>query len=225
MRTFIVIVAGIVLCLAPIASAQEPVGIFENHMDIGNPEPAGEATYDSQTGEYKVTCGGVTTTSRDVHIVYSEVSGDFSLKAKIRAEDLDGGHEWPASALLEVDDDPKKDTVFFGAWVKVNGNATCVWQSEVGGEPQWPSPNLPVGTHDGRVKLVREGNMVSMYYVDPSTEEWTLHYQREMDLTDPVYVGLVVSSFQAGGTTVGYFTDVELITEEPSAVEDWELYQ
>lgn len=220
MRIFAAVM-GAALLLALSASAQEPVGTFENHMDIGNPRPPGEASYNSETREY-VVVGGGTIPGHEGHLVYSEVSGDFSISATIWAEDQ-GGSFSQAAALLEVDDDLEKDTIFFGAWVKVNDDATCVWQSEVG--VPWESYALPADRHDGRVRIVREGNLISMYFVDPSTGEWTVHYEQEMDLTDPVYVGLAVSSFQAGATTVGYFTDVELITEEPSAVEDWALYQ
>ena len=86
------------LLLALNVSAQEPVkpvGIFENHMDIGNPEAPGDATYDSETGEYIVEGSegidyGAGNTKEHSHFVYSEVIGDFRIIAKIYAENLDG---------------------------------------------------------------------------------------------------------------------------------------
>lgn len=204
-----------------------PLGIFGNHMDVGNPTPPGEVSYDSQTGEYIVKGGG-TIPAHTGHFVYSEVRGDFSISAKISVEDQGGSHP-QATVLLHVMNDLVQDTVYFAAGVSLNGDTHCSWQSALGRQAEFTNPVF-AGLHDGRLKLVREGNMVSMYYMDPSAENWTLHHQLELDLSDSVYVGLAVTSYQASGTTVGYFTEVKLIVdgipvEPPSCVNDWGLYE
>jgi len=188
-------------------------------MDYGNPTPPGDAAYDSQTGEYRVTGGGAGYTG-DMHIVYTEVSGDFRFKARVRAEDLGGSDQDWAMAGIFIDDSlvPGAHDTHYWECSTINDMLVVRWDYK--GTYQI-SRLVPASAHDGRVEIVREGNRVTAYYIDKRTEQPVRLDSRTVDLTDPVVVGLQVVSFRTGGTTVGYFTDVELITAEPSAVEDW----
>jgi TolB protein len=63
--------------------AQHPLGIFENHMDIGNPKLAGSATYDEGTQTYNIKGGGsnIWFNHDEFHFVYKKIKGDFVLTA------------------------------------------------------------------------------------------------------------------------------------------------
>ena len=191
------------------------VGIFDGHVDFRNPEPAGDATYNSETGEYVVTGGGPLEMTEDSHIVYSLLSGDFSLKANMWAEDL-GGSAGNAIAYLGVFDSLDPETMWYMASVYVNGDAFAMWQSTYGGSPAWTS-FLPIDVHGGDFEVVRQGNTLSMYYTDVATGDRVLYDQRTVEFTDPVYVVLGAYSGQAGGVTAAHFNDVEL-TQEPGPV-------
>src|SRR5579859_6418037 len=70
------------LLMAAGAFAQ-PVGIFENHLDIGNPKLHGDATYDETTQVYTIKGGGANIWfNRDeFQFVYKKIKGDFILTA------------------------------------------------------------------------------------------------------------------------------------------------
>ena len=88
------------------------------------------------------------------------------------------------------------------------------------------APSLIIPTEDGLLeRIVREGDTVTMYYADPTSEDWIQFISATVELTDPVYAGLWASSFQNGAYTKGTFTEVELITEQgTSGISSWELY-
>ncbi|HXB93843.1 MAG TPA: DUF5050 domain-containing protein [Puia sp.] len=64
-------------------TAQHPVGIFENHMDIGHPKLAGDATYDETTQTYHIRGAGdnIWFNRDEFQFVYKKISGDFILTA------------------------------------------------------------------------------------------------------------------------------------------------
>ena len=59
------------------------IGIFSGHLDVGAPSIAGDATYDTETGEYVVTGSGTNmwTDHDEFHFVWKRLSGDFILRA------------------------------------------------------------------------------------------------------------------------------------------------
>ena len=65
---------------------QSPVGIFENHQDIGNPKKAGGTLYDPANQEYKLSGSGYNIWfGRDeFHYTYKKLRGDFILTANFQ---------------------------------------------------------------------------------------------------------------------------------------------
>ena len=200
-----------------------PVGIFENHMDVGDIAP-GEATYSSETGEYQVegSDGSTSDAINDYfHFVYSEVIGDFRIKAKMQVQNLDSTSIWGMTAII-VRDAQTPEASFYLAGVRPDLFAWAAWPSRPGAA--WDYVGLPCDAED-EFEIVRQGSSVSVYCVDSTTGEPTLVHSQTIEFTDPVYVGILVRSCNPGRYTLGYFTDVELTTEPPSAVGDWALYR
>ncbi len=58
---------------------QTPVGVFENHVDVGNPKKAGSAVYDQVSQEYRLTGSGYNIWfGRDeFHYAFKKMKGDF----------------------------------------------------------------------------------------------------------------------------------------------------
>ena len=63
--------------------AQHPVGIFDDHMDIGHPKLAGDAGYDTSTQTYTIKGAGdnIWFNRDEFQFVYKKISGDFILTA------------------------------------------------------------------------------------------------------------------------------------------------
>ncbi len=72
-------------CLLTITGtfAQHPIGIFDDHMDIGHPKLSGDATYDANTQTYTVTGAGdnIWFNRDEFQFVYKKITGDFILTA------------------------------------------------------------------------------------------------------------------------------------------------
>jgi TolB protein len=70
-------------CMTTGAFAQHPVGIFDDHMDIGHPKLAGDASYDAATQTYTVSGAGdnIWFNRDEFQFVYKKISGDFILTA------------------------------------------------------------------------------------------------------------------------------------------------
>ena len=72
------------LCLAiiigfTIAEAQNPVGIFENHSDIGKVLHKGTATFDNAAQTYQMTGAGenIWFKKDELHFLWKRLKGDF----------------------------------------------------------------------------------------------------------------------------------------------------
>lgn len=234
MRTLIVIVSILLLFVVGALTQEEemePIGIFENHMDINNPLPSGDASYDPQEDEYEIIGGGVST-SDDMHFLYSEVTGDFRIAAKIRSEDEGGSDPTYATAGIMARDclqrwasDTLKRTMCW-AWMTIADRAIIRWDYADGSFEVAPGtpPGLSPNVHDGRLEVIREGDTVTVYYYDRESGQQTLYDQKVLDIPETLYVGLFATSFRANGTTIGYFTDVQASWVQ-SSVEDWALYK
>ncbi|HEX2851958.1 MAG TPA: biopolymer transporter TolR [Opitutaceae bacterium] len=72
---------------APLASGQvaDPVGEFENHLDVGSPKIAGSATWDATAQTYTFTAGGTNMwgTRDEFHFAFRKIKGDFIVRARV----------------------------------------------------------------------------------------------------------------------------------------------
>lgn len=66
-------------CFVYPALSQTPVGIFENHMDVGKPKNQGATIYDNESQEYQLKGSGYNIWfGRDeFHYTYKKINGDF----------------------------------------------------------------------------------------------------------------------------------------------------
>ncbi len=73
----------LIAMLIGVSSFADPVGIFEDARDVGNPKGIGSTLYDPVADEYLITGGGhdIWDNSDDFHFAYNTVSGDIRLSA------------------------------------------------------------------------------------------------------------------------------------------------
>ena len=74
------------------------------------------------------------------------------------------------------------------------------------------------------MRITREGRLFKVEFKDINNPDiWTTANAQTMAFTDPVYVGLYVSSNSAGGAVEGTFTNVSLSADNTS-VQEWSVY-
>lgn len=181
-----------------------PVGIFENHMDMGNPSAPGDAKYDANTEVYEIK-GSRDPTQITYHFAYRKVTGNFSLKARVRARNVDATHPAGGAGLGVVD----ARKAYYGIKVLAgNSQVIAVW----GHDNNWQSASLGLSMagKDGQLEIVRRDDMLSAFYIDVSSNIRTKIHDCSVKLEESACVDLWVQSGDPGRYTVGYFEDVEL---------------
>ena len=78
-----------IMCATTISYSQSnPVGIFQNSADIGNPAKKGSSTYDQSSQVYSVKGAGynIWFERDEFHYLYNSIKGDFILTANVAFE-------------------------------------------------------------------------------------------------------------------------------------------
>ncbi|MFH1744323.1 MAG: ester cyclase [bacterium] len=185
----------------------KPLGIFDDHKDfLDELKLPNTAAYDPETGEYVLYGTGVWG-----RCAYTELSGDFTLKARGTGENP---HATEPCGLFVFD--TLTNVAYTGSGsaaytinIHKDGYAKAFWNAGRGyNYSPWTPPN------DGRYMITRRGDTFSMYYFDTSIQTWKLHHSIDMVFTDPVYVGIAAGSTAPQSYSTAYFTEVELIVSE-----------
>ena len=74
------------LILTQTSFAQQKIGAFDNHEDIGTPSVKGSATYNAETQEYTVESQSINiwAKSDQFHFLWKKIKGDFIISATVR---------------------------------------------------------------------------------------------------------------------------------------------
>ena len=193
-----------VVCVAA-AYAQEPVGIFDDHVDVGDVLDPGFASYDANSGLYSLEASGETigdeVLTDEFHFAYKEISGSFAIEC--RPAVYEGGR---AGLMIRQDLTPgsphasflmQSDGLVFPTFRTVRDGATVS-----DGEPE----DLFEG-YDGTIRLERVGNSVH-YYTLGQDGGWDYLQTEIVQLRDPILVGFAGSAENAN--QYRYF-DIDLV--------------
>ena len=184
-----------------------PLGLFDNHGDIGTVKHPGQIEYDATNGSYTVTGSGENMWfDRDAfHFVWKEISGDFSLEAAIQWKGNGGNAH--RKACLMIRQDLTDHSAYADAVVHGNG-LTSLQYRENAGEPTREIQSN-VGAPE-RVRITRLRKTVFMSVAKPGKEFKPTGGSFTLSLNDPVYVGLGVCSHDNDRLETAVFSNVEL---------------
>lgn len=197
-------------------TAPSPVEIFDHHLDVGAVGAAGSAEYDSTEGRYIVSGSGadIWDTADEFHYVYKKISGAFEIEATIFAFNDTSTNEWSKAGLMVRDNltagSPHLMGIIRGSDAQYDGQFRT---TQDGSSAESGLKALS----SGQVKLVRSGKKVDACYLDDNGN-WVLDTSQIINLTDPVYVGLCITSHDDGLFAVGEYDDV-ILTLRPFSVE------
>jgi len=200
--------------------AIEPIGIFENHIDLGNVAYS-KTEYIRQSDEYQIEVGLTRSAPSSSHFVYREVFGDCSIQAHVKAQNDNPNYSFDSIAAVGIFDNLNFGSSWFGMETKATGECWYGWGK---GE------NLLKGTQaarpsffDGRMRIERISDLLRAYYFDTELNAWTIAVEHTMPFEDPVYIG-ILAGCGYGNYNVGTFNAVVLTYVSPTAVTDWEIY-
>ncbi|MDX9752567.1 MAG: hypothetical protein RBU29_01315 [bacterium] len=212
-------VAMLCTVLAITAGAQQPLGIFSDHQDIGEPDVYGEARYED--GMYILDAVGATIGRRSTvdqfHYVFKEIEGSFSIQAfpENTLPDGEGG------LMIRQDLDP--DSVH-ASFLRVGdvipgGNTDAAWGTvfphtrTLKGGGTIVDGDVGVGGYADNnaslIRLERVGNSIR-YYTMNTADAWVLSRTEIVPMTEKVYVGLAATANSASALGEFEFRDVEI---------------
>jgi len=228
MRTWVWFLGLAVIAVGAVSA--EPIGIFEDHVDIeweGQLGAAGSATYDPATDTYVIEGSGAdvwTNTGDNFHFAYTTVTGDFDIRADVYIEGGLETQDW-IKAMLMARENLDGDAMYVSTRVRRDGQYSTQWRDAPGFDSGGSTPGdlRATGLNPGRHRFVRTGDVFGTYYLDEASGDWVLVDENEVDLADTLLVGLGVCAHDFGEIAVGTFSNIELIAE--GAGEDLGIFE
>ena len=148
-----------------------PVGMFEDHRDVGTPATIGpgSTTYDAATSTYTVRGGGENMWARADHFQFAwkKMSGDVSFSATIKFTATEPGEGTPdqhRKACLLLRQTLDSDALYADAARHGNGMTSLQWRAARGDLSHDVETNVVGPT---RLRIDKRGDYVSMFVAEP----------------------------------------------------------
>lgn len=201
-------------------NAQTKIGLFDNHVDIGEVKNAGFAMYDDQSQTYKVAGGGKNMwfDQDEFHYLWTTMQGDFILRTEV--EFLGSGVDPHRKAGWIIKNDLNSETPHVNACLHGDGLTSLQYRTAIGNntEEVVSTDSLP-----NVIQLERRGNefiMSTSTFGAPFVEVKTIN----TGINNQVYVGLYVCSHNADVLEVAKFRNVRVITPAPADFQPYRDY-
>jgi TolB protein len=188
----------IILCLSSISFAiaqKEPLGIFEDHADVGYPKKTGSTQYDEARQVYTLTGGGYNVWfGRDeFHYLYNKLKGDFILTANF--EFIGKGTDPHRKVGWMIRSSLSENASHLSAVTHGDGLTVLQWRELPGAlmrdpedEISFPKKNLQI------VQLERIGKKMTMRVAHWGEPLQTVGSHELISMPDEVFAGLFICS-------------------------------
>lgn len=177
--------------------AQHPIGIFDDHADIGNPKLAGTASYNASTQTYHLSGAGsnIWFNRDEFHFLYKKINGDFILTADF---DFTGdtthaaGHRKIGWMIRESLDE---GAASMNACKHIDGLTVLQWRPFRGMFMRDPEDELFYAKKGGQtIQLQRIGKLITMKIAHPGEPLQLVGAHVMEDMKDEVLAGLYILS-------------------------------
>jgi Tol biopolymer transport system component len=201
---------GALLAGGPLPTAS-PVGLFEDHADVGKPAHAGSAAFDAAQRTYLVTGGGKNMWGREdqFHFVWKRMSGDVALAADVRW--LGAGKDPHRKACLLIRQDLEPGSAYADAALHGDGLASLQYRAAANERTYEIQSNLK---GPARLRVEKRGDRVFMAVAPPGQPLRNAGGSFPLKLKEPFYVGLGVCAHDEGVLEKAVFSDVRLSNEK-----------
>ena len=201
-------------------NAQNTIGQFDNHIDVGEVKSAGFASYNEEEQTY--TIGGSGTNmwfdKDDFSYLWTTMQGDFILRAEM--EFLGSGVDPHRKAGWIIKNDLNSETAHVNASVHGDGLTSLQYRTATGGDTAEKVSN---DSFPSVIQLERRGDefiMSTSTFGAPFIEVKTTND----GIGNQVYVGLYVCAHNPDIMEVAKFRNVRLIRPAPSDFKPYRDY-
>jgi TolB protein len=192
--------------------AQNAIGVFENHSDIGHPKLAGSAQYNDATQEYTITGAGsnIWFNRDEFQFVYKKISGNFIVTADFAfTGDTNNavGHRKVGWMIRESTDE---GAASMNAVKHIDGLTVLQWRPYRGMYMRDPEEEIFYPKQGGQtMQLERNGNKITMRVAHPGESLQTVG-TAEIELKDSVLIGLYICSHDSDHTATAKVWNVRI---------------
>ena len=181
-------------------------GAFSS-QDIGATTPAGSFTFDGNIYTIQADGADVFGTADAFHYAYRQISGDCQMTVRVTGlASVAGSDGWSkAGAMIRQSLDAGSPNAMVATSDTNGGGVTFQWRPTQAGtsSSQRLLQNLYTVTEPACIRLIRRGNTFTGYiFLDG---RWQQEGQATVSMTDPVYIGLAVTSHVTGTLTTAMF--------------------
>nr|NIS83211.1 hypothetical protein [Anaerolineales bacterium] len=162
-------------------------------------------------GTYTMTAAGadIWGTADEFRYAWKQLSGDGEITATVESVLwVPGSDDWTkAGVMIRGTLDAGSPNAFVALTTGSGDGATFQWRSSAGGSST-SSRTLTGISPPSAIRLVRQGNTFTGYVFQNG--QWQQQGQSAtVPMTDPVYIGLALTSHSSGVTTEAVFSDVQ----------------
>jgi TolB protein len=199
-----------------IMAQNNPIGVFTNHTDIGNPKIKGAVVYDNNMQSYTIKGGGynIWFNRDEFHYAYNKVKGDFILTANVKL--LGEGKDPHRKIGWMVRASEQEDAAHMSAVVHGDGLTVLQWRRLRGAQMRDPEDELfSVRKNVQIIQLERAGKTFIMRIANPGEPLQEIGRTDMIDMPDDALAGLFVCSHNADTMEEGMAWNVRI--EKPVA--------
>ncbi|MGZ8558988.1 MAG: TolB family protein, partial [Chitinophagaceae bacterium] len=204
--------------MVSIIMAQNPVGIFTNHADIGNPKLKGAATYNLADQSYNIKGAGYNIWfGRDeFHYAYNKIKGDFILTANFKM--LGKGVDPHRKIGWMVRANEGEDAAHMTATVHGDGMIALQWRRMRGAHMRDPQDEIfTKKTATEILQLERIGKTFIMRVAHPGEPLQEIGRTDAIEMPDEALAGIFIGSHNADVVEEGTVWNVRIEQTVPDS--------
>jgi TolB protein len=201
-------IALFLLVIATCALSQTaPVGIFDNHSDVGAVLHAGSVDYDAPKHTYTISGSGENMwfSTDAFQFVWKKMTGDVSLTADISFLTKTGNEHKKAALMFRQT--LETDSVYADVALHASGLTSLQFRDEKGAITREVQSSV---TGPRRLRIVKRGDYVYMAVSDEGVEPHVAGGWVKIPLAGTFYVGLGVCSHDKDVVETAVFSNVQL---------------
>jgi TolB protein len=206
-------IALALLSLGVAARAQNPVGIFESHSDVGTVLHAGSVDYDAGKKTYTIGGSGENMwLGKDAfQFVWKKISGDVTLTADISFLTTSGNEHKKGVLMLRQTLD--EDSVYADVALHASGLTSLQFRDEKGALTREVQSNLSAPK---RLRIAKRGDYVYMSLSSEGVEPHVAGGWLRIPFKGSFYVGIGVCSHDKDVVEKAVFSNVDLTQPAPA---------
>ena len=188
---------SVLFCLISSLSIAQtaPLGIFQNHADIGNPKLAGSSHYDPETQTYSIRGGGynIWFNRDEFQYLYNKIKGDFILTANFQFIGEKGNAHRKIGWMIRE----SVDEASAGISAAVHGDGLTVlhWRAIKGAFMRDPQDEIFYAKRAPQViQLERQGKKITMRVANWGEPLQEVGSREMPEMPDEVLAGLYITS-------------------------------